>query len=502
MQRYLGAVGLLIFNHREFDRRVFKFLAATVIVFFVEDLASALATDINGPGKTIAHLCQVVALYYVYKAFVEVGLRRPYDLLFRSQQQSAEALARSVSMLRGTLESTADGILVTDIQGRIVEYNRRFAEIWQIPPDLIVARREHDFLTSSRDEQMIKSVLGQLKDPDSFLAKVTDLYAQAETPSFDVLEFKDGRTIERYSLPQRISGQAVGRVWSFRDVTDRKRMEESLAAAARKWSITFDAMADGVSVHNSDHTIDSVNQSLCRILGKAKDELIGKKCYQIFHGSDVPAAGCPIERSRVTLRQENTERFEPTLNKWLAVSVSPILDDESHLMRLVHTVRDITERKRAEEALRETQERLTFAVNVGQIGIFDWNVLTDEVAWSQRQEAIFGYPPSAAAATIHDRRDWADRVHPDDLPWVEERIRRAMAERTPYQIEHRVARPDGSIVGSPPKAGLITTPRAGLPAGWGRSWISPIANRPRRPCGPAKQVIAFSSRPFLSSLGV
>ena len=198
-------------------------------------------------------------------------------------------------------------------------------------------------------------------------------------------------------------------------------------------------------MHDSDHTIDNVNQALCRILGRTKDELIGKKCYQIFHGTDVPIAACPIERSRQTLRRETAERFEPALNKWLAVSVSPILDDVSHSMRLVHTVRDITDRKQVEESLREAQERLALAVNAGQIGIFDWKLLTDEVAWSQQQEVIFGYPPGAAATTLHSHRDWADRVHPDDLPWVEQRIRQAMAERTPYQLEHRVAWPDGSI---------------------------------------------------------
>ena len=67
---------------------MFKLLAATLIVFFVEDLASAVATDINGFAKTVTHLCQVVALYFVYKAFVEVGLTKPYDLLFRSRQQA------------------------------------------------------------------------------------------------------------------------------------------------------------------------------------------------------------------------------------------------------------------------------------------------------------------------------------------------------------------------------------------------------------------------------
>ena len=147
------------------------------------------------------------------------------------RQQGAKDLTQSVSLLRATLESTADGILVVDLQGRIVEFNQRFAQIWQVPPDLLVAGRDHDLPTSSRDEQMMRSVLGQLTDPAGFLAKVTELYTQPEASSFDVLEFKDGRTLERYSLPQRIAGQAVGRVWSFRDVSDRKRAEAALRAS-------------------------------------------------------------------------------------------------------------------------------------------------------------------------------------------------------------------------------------------------------------------------------
>jgi C4-dicarboxylate-specific signal transduction histidine kinase len=87
---YLVALVLLFRTREDFGREVFPLLAATLIAFFVEDAASALATELNGFARTIAHLCQVVALYCVYKAFVEIGLRKPYDLLFRRQQQSAE----------------------------------------------------------------------------------------------------------------------------------------------------------------------------------------------------------------------------------------------------------------------------------------------------------------------------------------------------------------------------------------------------------------------------
>ena len=116
-------------------------------------------------------------------------------------------------------------------------------------------------------------------------------------------------------------------------------------------------MADGVSVHGPDHTILNANQSLCRMLGKTKEEVIGNKCYRVFHGADAPVAGCPLEKSRETLHKEEAELFEPTLNKWLAASTSPILDDAGGLARLIHVVRDVTERKEFEFKLARAKDQ-------------------------------------------------------------------------------------------------------------------------------------------------
>ena len=138
---YLGAVGLLIGNRHEFDRHVFKLLAAILITFFVEDLASAVATDINGFAKTIAHLCQVVALFFVYKAFVEVGLRKPYDLLFRSQQQSAEALERQQQFLEAVLDNAQSGIVACDANGVLTLFNRALREVHGLPQQHIPAEQ-------------------------------------------------------------------------------------------------------------------------------------------------------------------------------------------------------------------------------------------------------------------------------------------------------------------------------------------------------------------------
>jgi signal transduction histidine kinase len=128
--------------------------------------------------------------------------------------------SRSLSLLRATLEATADGILVVSLERIVSAYNRRFVELWRIPEEILAS---HD------DQRLIASVLDQLLDPDEFRARIDDLYRSTEAESFDRLRLRDGRVFERYSRPQWVSGVPAGRVWSFRDVTDRVRAERELA---------------------------------------------------------------------------------------------------------------------------------------------------------------------------------------------------------------------------------------------------------------------------------
>ncbi len=122
-----------------------------------------------------------------------------------------EDLRSEHSLLLATLEATADGILVVDLSGKIVRFNERFKRLWRIPDDILASRD---------DDRALAHVLGQIKDPEAFLAKVKELYSSPETESFDAIEFLDGRVFERLSVPQLVDDRPVGRVWSFRDVTE------------------------------------------------------------------------------------------------------------------------------------------------------------------------------------------------------------------------------------------------------------------------------------------
>ena len=141
------------------------------------------------------------------------------------EAQAAEQLRRvgtlrelehSRSLLAAALDATADGVLVVDLEGRITIFNAKFVEMWSLPPAVI----------EGRDDQLaIAYVLDQLAEPQSFVARTEAIYARPEAESLDRLELNDGRVYERCSKPQRVDGKVVGRVWSFRDVTARVRVE-------------------------------------------------------------------------------------------------------------------------------------------------------------------------------------------------------------------------------------------------------------------------------------
>jgi PAS domain S-box-containing protein len=137
------------------------------------------------------------------------------------EKRSAE-LARSLALVRATLESTADGILATDQEGRVTECNRRFIETWKVSPATMQSA-EHD--------RVLQALARQLRDPDHFAEVVRDILSASPAERLDVLELADGRVFEQFTRVQEIEGRVVGRVWSYRDITERARVEAALREA-------------------------------------------------------------------------------------------------------------------------------------------------------------------------------------------------------------------------------------------------------------------------------
>ncbi|HSK42842.1 MAG TPA: PAS domain S-box protein [Candidatus Binatia bacterium] len=147
--------------------------------------------------------------------------KRNADLRIENQARlhTEKQFQQAISLLNATLDATADGILVVSTEGKISSCNGRFLEMWGMDCRSAIGQR---------DEDLLAQALPQLQNSAEFLTKVKELYSSPEAISFDVLHLKEGRIFERYSQPQRIGELVVGRVWSFRDVTQARRMEQEL----------------------------------------------------------------------------------------------------------------------------------------------------------------------------------------------------------------------------------------------------------------------------------
>src|SRR3989441_307333 len=179
----------------------------------------------------------------------------------RAKKPRRVADSLTVSVLQATLESTADGILVVDLDGNIVSHNRHFEEMLRLPTALIAANND-----AAGRRRLIEHVREQLVNPQLFVDGIQDRYAEPESDSFDVLIFKDGRVLERYSIPLRLDRRSVGRVWSFRDVTARRRAECVQEAVYR--------------ISHTAHTADNLQQ-LLRAIHEIVGELMPAKNYYV-----------------------------------------------------------------------------------------------------------------------------------------------------------------------------------------------------------------------------
>ena len=138
----------------------------------------------------------------------------------REDTDSGRRLA--VSLLDAALESTADGIVVISNEGLITGINEQYLKLWGMPPELVAAEDPTALVTF---------ISRQLRDPEYFLQKVSELHTARDRQSHDVLEFKDGRTVELDSRPQKVADRIVGRIWNFRDVTSTQRAQDQARRA-------------------------------------------------------------------------------------------------------------------------------------------------------------------------------------------------------------------------------------------------------------------------------
>jgi len=225
---------------------------------------------------------------------------------------------------------------------------------------------------------------------------------------------------------------------------ERERAEEAIVQAKEAWEHTFDAVPDLIALIDENYQITRVNKAMAGRLGKSPQEAVGLTCYESIHGSKEPPPFCPHARMLADGCEHVEEVHEERLGGRFLVSVSPVHNGGISSMGSVHVARDITEHKRAEQALRESEERyrrITEAVT-------DY-IYTVRVEDGQPVQTIHG--PACVAVTGYDPQEfaadpglWIRMVPEDDRTAVVEHASAALSGQQPAPLEHRIVRKDGS----------------------------------------------------------
>ena len=142
-----------------------------------------------------------------------------------------------------------------------------------------------------------------------------------------------------------------------RRLTKSRGADEDLDKAWTEWERTFDAARDSIMVLDGDFRILQANRATSRFSGKPLEKIIGGTCWQIIHGTDGPCPECPLKVAQKTKNHEEAQLYVPERDIWIEVSVDPILDDQGRIVKAVHIIRDVTERRRAQDALAASEDR-------------------------------------------------------------------------------------------------------------------------------------------------
>jgi len=265
-----------------------------------------------------------------------------------TQRKEAEADLRSkTAFLEAQANSTIDGLLVIDINGRRLMANERLVELFGMPAEL---------MADSGDAKMLEYVVALIKDGEAFRKKVDYLYRHPKETSRDEVEFKNGKILDRYSAPVvDKNGVYYGRIWTFRDITEQKRNQEAL----QQLSLAVEQSSSCVVITDPQGNISYVNRKFTELTGYTFDEVIGKNPRVLNAGQ------CPAELYRnlwLTITQgkewhgELCNRKKDGQTFWESATITPITNPKGEITHYLALKEDITEKRAMESQLRHAQK--------------------------------------------------------------------------------------------------------------------------------------------------
>ena len=349
--------------------------------------------------------------------------------------ERTEALSRKSAFLEALLNSSAYGTIVLDTLNRRTFQNRRAVEQWRIPQTVA---------NSSDHDAQVRHILSIAKHPEELEKTIRHLGAHPEESIHDEVELLDGTVLERYSSPVfGDEGKRYGRVLTFRDITERKRAIEALHESEELYRVAVENSSDGIALIRQGRQF-FVNRRYLEIFGYEREEdAMNSEAFAHVH---------PDDRDRVREMSRKRQNGEEVPRRYeckgvrqdgaqleIEISVASVLL-RGNSVSLAH-FRDITERKAAERALRESENKFRDLAEKSVVGIY---LIQDGLFKyvNPRFAEIHGYSPEEFV----DRKGVAETVLPEDAPGIYENIRKRLSGETDFaRDEFRIVTKQGLV---------------------------------------------------------
>ena len=346
-------------------------------------------------------------------------------------------LRESEMHLRGILDSTNDGILAIDNNGKVINSNNRFAELWHIPQEVIEQKN---------DKALLAFVLNQLVDPEGFLSKVQGLYS-SDIADFDLLLFKDGRVFERYSTPFILNKNIVGRVWSFRDITKRKQAEEDLRLSEANYRQLIEGTPQPMWVYDLENLdVLEVNEAAILKYGYSRVEFLKMNLIDLRPRKEVDKLIGFFKSGQITaigLTQSGPWKHRLKSGELIDVEVTSHEINWKGRKARYALAWDVSKRLQTEESLRKAKEQYHSIFENTTEGIYQSTVEGKFLAANPSMAKIFGY--SSPEELIADVTDIGTQLYTDP----QERLHlRSLLEKEGklFGFEHRVRKKNKEII--------------------------------------------------------
>ncbi|MBW2605022.1 MAG: PAS domain S-box protein [Deltaproteobacteria bacterium] len=269
-------------------------------------------------------------------------------------------------------ETSLDGILIVDEKGKTISFNRRFADLWDIPSGVLESRA---------DERTLQSVSDKLADPEAFLARIKRLHEHRREKSHVEIELTDGRTFERYSAPVTgPEGKYYGRVWYFRDITEQKKREEALRESEERYRAVVEDMPAMICRFLPDGTLTFVNRAYGSFFGKKHAELIGQNFFQYIpekYHKKVRNHTMVLDRETPMATHEHQVIATDGSLRWQEWTNRALFNEKGLLVEYQSIGRDITVAKLAQQEKAIMEKQLQQAQKMESIGTLAGGIAHD-----------------------------------------------------------------------------------------------------------------------------